>query len=146
VISGTAFPGGATDYPIAEQNQLLNTATAESWVWYQIEGKDECIKQAIPRDPFFLCIGANLTLQGSFTLGSRTAFRWVGQSQDKTVTTASLTVGSAESTDPAEWIEFTEQGTAEQGGVKFARSTQLFDFSDAPFPPATFSLPSFCEK
>ena len=151
-FSSTPYPDGPpANYPITGQDQLQNYATRTAWYWYTLDGKETCTKSAIPASdaPPAFCVGAGLTLNGTFTFGARTVYRWVGRMTDTYVkpgSYASVTIGSVESTDPAQWLEITEQGTYESSGDSFARSTQLSGFSDAPIDPSIFDVPPFCEK
>lgn len=134
------FPNGF--YPI---NVLSNFATDEEWQWYNIDGKPLCTKGK-PQGSASLCIASNLSLNSSSVLGGRTVYRWVGPDDVVQDGWVSLTVGSAESTDPAQWLERTEQGCTIGNNVCSTNVFQLYDYSDAPFAPDTFALPSECPK
>ena len=60
-----------------------------------------------------------------------------------------LLIGSYESSDPAAWLSATSQCVATAGRAWPEYSIQQIafsDFSDAPFAPEVFALPSYCEQ
>ncbi len=153
--SGTPFPGGPlppTFNGPTEFGSLFNVTSHESWQWFPIPGTGElqCIKGTVSSDSTAVCIGGDLSLNATRTVGGVPSYLWVGFEDGgvgREACWSSLLINSVEATDPARWVSATSQCTQTYSGgfpSAYYQTLSLFDFSSEPFGPGVFDLPAAC--
>ncbi len=156
--SGTPFAGGPTPpgwIGPTEFGILRNTTSGETWQWYPLPGTGQtyCSK-GTDNSPSALCIGGDLTLNATHTVGGIPSYTWVGfedRGPEQEACWHSLLINSKEATDPARWVSATSQCVSQKGsgGLYPSSNVQTLafsDFSTEPFAPGVFDLPAACQK